>query len=131
MHYESDIKAIMTDNAPRAIGPYSQAVSAGGFVFISGQLPLNPATGDIVSAGIKEQTMQVLENINAILASTGLSTEHVLKTEVFLKDIDDFAAMNEVYASFFTGRTKPARFTVQVSRLPREALIEIACTAYQ
>jgi 2-iminobutanoate/2-iminopropanoate deaminase len=131
MQNELEIKTIMTDNAPRAIGPYSQAVSAGNFVFVSGQLPLNPATGDIVPAGIKEQTAQVLENINAILVSAGLSTEHVVKTEVFLKDIDDFAAMNEVYASFFTGRTKPARFTVQVSRLPRGALIEIACMAYQ
>jgi 2-iminobutanoate/2-iminopropanoate deaminase len=130
MQHESGIKTIMTDDAPRAIGPYSQAVSAGGFVFISGQLPLNPATGDIVPTGIKEQTAQVLENINAILVSAGLSTEHVVKTEVFLKDIGHFAAMNEVYASFFTGRTKPARFTVQVSRLPMEALIEIACTAY-
>ncbi|MDT8272318.1 MAG: RidA family protein [Desulfomonilia bacterium] len=122
---------VCTHNAPKAIGPYSQAISAGGFVFISGQIPLDPATATIVPGAIREQTRQVLKNLEAILLEAGLTFEHVVKTEVFLKDMNDFNAMNEVYGSFFGSETKPARYAVQVSRLPRDVLIEIACNAYR
>ena len=124
------ITAINTQAAPKAIGPYSQAVVAGGFVFVSGQISLNPSTGLIIEGGIKDQTSQVLKNIEAILKEAGLSLNRVVKTEVFLKDFNDFAAMNEVYATFFPGDIKPARVTVEVSRLPKDALVEIGCVAY-
>jgi 2-iminobutanoate/2-iminopropanoate deaminase len=123
------ITAIHTDAAPKAIGPYSQAVLAGGFVFVSGQIALNPSTGSIIEGGIRDQTLQVLKNIQAILKEAALSLNRVVKTEVFLKDFNDFAAMNEVYATFFPGEIKPARVTVEVSRLPRDVLIEIGCVA--
>jgi 2-iminobutanoate/2-iminopropanoate deaminase len=123
------ITAIHTEGAPKAIGPYSQAVVAGGFVFVSGQIALNPSTGSIIEGGIKEQTLQVLKNIEAILKEAGLSLDRVVKTEVFLNDFNEFAAMNEVYATFFPGEIKPARVTVEVSRLPRDVLIEIGCVA--
>jgi 2-iminobutanoate/2-iminopropanoate deaminase len=124
------ITAINTQAAPKAIGPYSQAVVAGGFVFVSGQIALNPSTGSIIEGGIMDQTLQVLKNIEAILKEAGLSLNRVVKTEVFLKDFNDFAAMNEVYATFFPGDIKPARVTVEVSRLPKDALVEIGCVAY-
>jgi 2-iminobutanoate/2-iminopropanoate deaminase len=123
------ITAIASGDAPSAIGPYSQATLAGGFVFVSGQIPLHPSTGSIVEGGIREQTSQVLENISAILRAAGLTMESVAKAEVFLKDLNDFAVMNEVYASFFPGTLKPARVAVQVSRLPRDVLVEISCIA--
>jgi 2-iminobutanoate/2-iminopropanoate deaminase len=123
------ITAINTQAAPKAIGPYSQAVVAGGFVFVSGQIALNPSTASIIEGGIMDQTLQVLKNIEAILKEAGLSLNRVVKTEVFLKDFDDFAAMNEVYATFFPGDIKPARVTVEVSRLPRDVLVEIGCIA--
>ncbi len=125
------MQAINTNQAPPAIGPYSQAVAAGGFVFVSGQIPLDPETMAIVPGGIREQTEQVLMNIGSILGSARLGFPDIVKTEVFLKDMGDFAVMNEVYASFFNGDIKPARAAVEVSRLPRNALIEIACTAYR
>ncbi len=125
------ITAINTSRAPKAIGPYSQAVVAGGFVFVSGQIALNPSTGSIIEGGIKDQTLQVLKNIEAIMKEAGQSLNRVVKTEVFLKDFNDFAAMNEVYATFFPGEVKPARVTVEVSRLPRDVLIEIGCVAYK
>ncbi|MRR36835.1 RidA family protein [bacterium] len=125
------ISAISTPGAPQAIGPYSQAVAAGGLVFVSGQIPLDPATMAMVPGGIREQTEQVMKNIGTILSSVRLGFSDIVKTEVFLKDMGDFGAMNEVYASFFTGDAKPARAAVEVSRLPRNALIEIACIAYQ
>jgi len=128
---KSRITPIVAEAAPKAIGPYSQAVMAGNFVFVSGQIPLSPSTAIIVQDGIREQTRQVIKNIEAILIEAGLSLMSVVKTEVFLKDMNDFAAMNEVYATFFTGETKPARQTVQVSRLPRDVLIEISCIAYR
>lgn len=124
-------RAIHSDNAPKAIGPYSQAVSGGGFVFVSGQIGLDPASGNIVEGGIREQSAQVLRNINAIVGAAGLAMKDIVKTEVFLKDMDDFAAMNEVYATFFPGDGKPARAAVQVARLPRDVLVEISCIAYQ
>jgi 2-iminobutanoate/2-iminopropanoate deaminase len=127
----SGIRAVHTEEAPKAIGPYSQAVSAGGFFFVSGQIALSPSTGTVAEGGIREQATRVLKNISAILAAAGLTMDHVVRTEVFLKDLNDFAVMNEVYAAFFPGETKPARVTVQVSRLPRDVLMEISCVAYQ
>ena len=128
---EPRITAIATRAAPMAIGPYSQAVVAGGFVFVSGQIPLNPSSGLIVPGGIREQTTQTLKNIEAILNEAGLSLNSIVKTEVFVKDLNDFAAMNEVYAAFFPGEINPARVTVEASRLPRDVLVEIGCIAYK
>ena len=123
------MKSVETVKAPAAIGPYSQAVRTGDLVFVSGQLPIDPANGLIVSGGIVDQTNRAIDNLEAVLFAAGSSIEHVVKTEVFLKNMSDFAAMNEVYASRFTGKVKPARATVEVSRLPKDALIEIACFA--
>ncbi|MGD0210735.1 MAG: RidA family protein [Desulfomonilia bacterium] len=128
---EPRITAIATRAAPMAIGPYSQAVVAGSFVFVSGQIPLNPSSGSIVPGGIREQTTQALKNIEAILNEAGLSLNSVVKTEVFVKDLNDFAAMNEVYAVFFPNEIKPARVTVEASRLPRDVLVEIGCIAFR
>lgn len=119
---------VKTDHAPAAIGPYSQAIKAGGMVFAAGQIPLDPATGQIVSGGIQAQTEQVLENIRAVLTAAGASFETVVKTTVFLTSMSDFAAMNEVYARYFTGAA-PARSTIAVADLPRGALVEIECIA--
>ena len=121
-------KQISTNNAPAAIGPYSQAIEANGMVFVSGQLPVNPATGEFAEGGIKELTYQSLTNMKNILAEVGLTMENVVKTTVFLADMADFAAMNEVYASFFTG-VAPARSAVAVITLPKNALVEIECIA--
>lgn len=110
------------------IGPYSQAVKANGFVFISGQLPINPETGAFPEGGVKEQTRQSLENLQAILAADKLAFSDVVRTGVFLKDMEDFAAMNEVYGEFFTEKF-PARVCVEVARLPKDALVEIEVTA--
>lgn len=119
---------IATDRAPRAIGPYSQAVRAGDLVFASGQIPIDPATGEFVAGGIAEQTEQVLHNLTAVLAAAGLGLNQVVKTTVFLADMDDFTAMNEVYGRFF-GAEPPARATVQAARLPRDAKVEIEAIA--
>src|SRR5205823_11388509 len=119
---------ITTEDAPRAIGPYSQAVRAGNLIFASGQIPIDPATGEFVSGGITEQTEQVLRNISAVFEAAGITLAQVVKTTVFLADIDDFTAMNEVYARFF-GENRPARSTVQAARLPRDAKIEIEAIA--
>ncbi len=121
-------KQISTTNAPVAIGPYSQAIEAGGMVFVSGQLPVNPATGEFAEGGIKELTRQSLTNMKNILAEVGLTMDNVVKTTVFLADMADFAAMNEVYASFFEG-VAPARSAVAVKTLPKNALVEIECIA--
>ncbi len=115
---------VQTENAPAAIGPYSQAIKAGGLVFVSGQIPTDPATGEFVAGGIKEQTEQVLKNLSAVLSAAGSSLEQVVKTTVFLADMAEFAAMNEVYARFFTGDA-PARATVAAAGLPRNARVEI------
>ena len=120
-------QVISTTNAPGAIGPYSQAIKAGSLVFVSGQLPLDPATGAFPD-GIKSQTKQSLTNLGAILEASGLTLSHVAKTTVFLKDINDFAAMNEVYATFFTSDC-PARSAVEVANIPKGALVEIECIA--
>jgi 2-iminobutanoate/2-iminopropanoate deaminase len=121
-------KIISTDRAPKAIGPYSQAVISNGFVFVSGQVPLDPATGQIVAGGIAEQTARVFENIKNVLEAAGSSLEQAVKTTVYLKDMGDFAAMNEVYARYFTANP-PARATVEAARLPRDVRIEIDCIA--
>ncbi len=119
---------ISTEKAPGAIGPYSQAIKAGGMVFCSGQIPIDPATGNFVSDVVAEQTEQVLKNLNEVLAAAGASLNDVVKTTVFLADMNDFAEMNEVYGRFFS-ETKPARATVQAARLPRDAKVEIECVA--
>jgi 2-iminobutanoate/2-iminopropanoate deaminase len=117
-------QAVSTEAAPSAIGPYSQAIRAGSLLFVSGQVPIDPATGAIVDGDIAAQTRRVLQNVGAILEAAGVSFDHVVRTTVFLTDMNDFAAMNEVYATCFTSPA-PARATVQVSRLPKDARIEI------
>jgi 2-iminobutanoate/2-iminopropanoate deaminase len=121
-------QAISTDQAPKAIGPYSQAVRAGNLLFVSGQIPINPATGNMIDGDIAAQTRRVFENLSAILKAAGGSLENVVRTTVFLADMEDFAAMNEVYASFFS-TPAPARSTVQAARLPKDARIEIDASA--
>lgn len=120
------LNAIVSDKAPKALGPYSPAVKLGDFVYLSGQLGLNVETGELVAGGIVEQTQQVFANIKGLLSEMGLSTYHIVKTTVFLKDMADFAAMNEVYAQNFVA-PYPARSTVQVAALPKNALVEIEC----
>jgi len=119
--------AISTAAAPAAIGPYSQAVRIGNLLYTSGQIPLDPASGQIVSGGIAEQTTRVLENLQAVLAAAGSGLDRVVRTTVFLQDMNDFGAMNAVYARYFApeGVVPPARSTVQVARLPKDALVEI------
>ncbi len=119
---------IHTDNAPAAIGPYSQAVQIGSMLYTSGQIPLDPATGTVVEGGIQEQTRQALNNIKAILNEAGTNMGAVVKTTVFLSDMEHFAAMNEVYAQFFQA-PYPARSAVQVARLPKDVLVEIEVIA--
>ena len=123
------MKVLATDKAPAAIGPYSQAVRCGDFVYVSGQLPIDPATGAFAGEGIADQTRQSLTNIKSILESEGLSMANVVKTTVLLKNISDFGAMNVVYATFFTGAC-PARAAFEVAALPKDALIEIEAVAY-
>lgn len=122
------MQAISTDRAPGAIGPYSQAVRAGGMIFCSGQIPIDPQTGAFVSDDVAEQTEQVLKNLAAVLEAAGTTLNDVVKTTVFLADMNDFAAMNEVYGKYFA-ENKPARATVQAARLPRDARVEIDCIA--
>lgn len=122
-------KVLATEKAPAAIGPYSQGVRGGDYVFVSGQLPIDPATGTFAGEDIAAQTRQSLTNIKAILESSGLTMENVVKTTVLLKDINDFAAMNEVYATFFQGEC-PARAAFGVAALPKDALVEIEAIAY-
>ena len=119
---------IQTDHAPQAIGPYSQAVKANGLVFASGQIPIDPGTGQFVAGGIEAQTEQVLKNLAALLEASGSSLDRVIKTTVFLADMQEFAAMNEVYGRFFASEP-PARATVEAARLPRDARVEIEAIA--
>ena len=121
------MQIVSTDNAPKAIGPYSQAIKAWNFVFVSGQIPLN-SRGEIVRGGIKEQTKQALENLKAVLEASGSSLNKVAKTTVFLKNMNDFQAMNEVYSEYFKEH-RPARSTIQVSRLPKDADVEVEAIA--
>jgi 2-iminobutanoate/2-iminopropanoate deaminase len=117
-------ETVSTPNAPKAIGPYSQAIKANGFVFLSGQVALDPATGNLVEGGIEQQTEQVLKNISAVLQAAGSSWEKVVKTTVFLKNMGEFGQMNEVYGKFCKG-APPARSTVEAARLPRDVSVEI------
>jgi 2-iminobutanoate/2-iminopropanoate deaminase len=119
---------VLTLRGPKPIGPYSQAIKSNGLLFISGQIALDPQTGEFAGTDIQKQTQRVLENLKGILEAAGVSFHHVVKTTVFLKDMNDFTAMNEVYARYFTA-APPARSTVQVSRLPKDALIEIELIA--
>jgi 2-iminobutanoate/2-iminopropanoate deaminase len=121
-------KAISTDAAPKAIGPYSQAIVSGGVAYLSGQIPLDPKTGQIIAGDIVQQTERVFENLKGVLEAAGASFDSVLKTTVFLLDMADFTRMNEVYARFFPN-DPPARSTVQAARLPRDVRIEIECIA--
>ncbi|MBO6210460.1 MAG: RidA family protein [Schwartzia sp.] len=117
-------KVISTANAPQAIGPYSQAIEAGGFVFVSGQIPLIPATGELVEGSVEVQTARVLENLKAILEAAGSSLENVVKTTVYITNMDDFAKVNGIYGQYFQ-ENPPARVCVEVSKLPKGALVEI------
>ncbi|NHM26032.1 RidA family protein [Desulfofundulus sp. TPOSR] len=121
-------EVVCTDRAPAAIGPYSQAIKAGGFVFVSGQIPIDPVTGKVVEGDIKVQTRQVLNNLREVLAAAGTSLERVVKATVFITDVNDFPGLNEVYAEFFA-RSAPARSCVAVSRLPKDVLVEIEAIA--
>ena len=120
----SDKEIIVTKNAPQAIGPYSQAVKANGFVFTAGQIAIDPATGNVIEGDVRRQTERVMQNLKAILQASGSSLENVVRTTVFLKNMSDFAQMNEVYGTFFTSR-QPARSTVEVAQLPKNVLVEI------
>jgi 2-iminobutanoate/2-iminopropanoate deaminase len=115
---------ILTEKGPKPLGPYSQAIRANGFIFISGQGAIDPATGELVAGGVVEQTTRTLENLKAIVEAAGSSLDHAVKVSVFLKDMNDFAAMNEVYARYFP-KNRPARTTVEVARLPRDLQVEI------
>ncbi|SHG88698.1 2-iminobutanoate/2-iminopropanoate deaminase [Tepidibacter thalassicus DSM 15285] len=119
---------IHTDKAPKAIGPYSQAIKVGNLLFVSGQVPFDPETMEVVEGGVKEQTARSLENIKAILAEAGASFDNVVKSTVFIKDMNEFAQINEVYAKYF-GENKPARACVEVARLPRDVKVEIEVIA--
>jgi 2-iminobutanoate/2-iminopropanoate deaminase len=118
------IESVATDRGPKAIGPYSQAIRANGFVFLSGQIPLDPKTQQVIEGGIAAQTERVLENLKGVVEAAGSSLQRVVKTTVFLADMDEFAAMNEVYARYFVSHP-PARSTVEVSRLPKNVRVEI------
>ena len=121
-------EVVQTDRAPKAIGPYEQAIKVGGFVFTAGQIPLDPKTGNMIEGGIAAQTKRVLENLKGVLEASGSSLDRVIKATVFLRNMADFAAMNEIYAEYL-GSSKPARSTVAVAELPRGALIEIDLVA--
>ena len=122
-------KIIKTENAPKPIGPYNQAVIAGNYMFISGQIALNPKSGELITDEIKRETTQVMENLKAILSEVSLTFENVVKTTIFLSSMDDFAAVNEIYGSYLNDSTAPARETVQVSKLPVGVNVEISMIA--
>ena len=122
------LQVVDTDKAPKALGPYSQAIVANGFIFCSGQIPIDPSTGNLNTGSIKEQTTQVLKNLTAVLESQGSSLNDVVKATVFLKSMNDFQEMNEVYGEFFK-QNKPARSTVEVARLPKDVSVEIEAIA--
>lgn len=124
----ADLVRVDTADAPAAIGPYSQAIVCGGLVFTAGQIPLDPATGEVVEGDVGEQTVRVMRNLEAVLAAAGASLDTVVKTTVFLRDMNDFGAMNAVYERFF-GEHRPARSTVQAARLPRDVGVEIEVIA--
>jgi 2-iminobutanoate/2-iminopropanoate deaminase len=123
------LEKISTDKSPAAVGPYSQAVIANGLVFVSGQIPLDPASGKPVEGDIRIQTKRAMDSLGAVLSAAGSSFDLVARVDIFLADMNDFAAVNEVYASYFTGEVKPSRQCVEVSRLPKDMRIEISCIA--
>ena len=123
-------KIVKTNQAPAPIGPYNQAVKANGFLFVSGQIPADPKTGEILKASIEEETELVMENLKAILTEAGLSFSHIVKSSIFIKNMDDFARINEVYGSYFTDNF-PARETVEVARLPKDVNVEISVIAVE
>ncbi|PYG87258.1 2-iminobutanoate/2-iminopropanoate deaminase [Ruminiclostridium sufflavum DSM 19573] len=123
-----NFEIISTDKAPAAIGPYSQAVRAGNVIYTSGSIPVEPSTGEVVAGGVAEQAEQALKNMKEVLISAGASLDSVVKTTVFIKNMNDFASINEVYKKYFTG-SFPARSCVEVARLPKDVLIEIECIA--
>jgi 2-iminobutanoate/2-iminopropanoate deaminase len=125
----SSINAVISDNAPAAIGPYSQAVKVNGMVYTSGVVPLDPASGDVVGADITAQAERVFQSLSALLQDAGASMDSVVKTTCFLQDLNDFATFNEIYASYFTGDVTPARSTVQVAKLPKGVLVEVEAVA--
>jgi 2-iminobutanoate/2-iminopropanoate deaminase len=125
------IKKIVAEKAPGAVGPYSQGTEIKGFVFVSGQIPVDPKTGKMVEGGIKAQTDRAIENLKAVLDAAGSKLSHVMRCDVFLIDMNDFKDMNEVYASKFVTDPKPARQAVQVGRLPLDAMVEISCIAFK
>lgn len=122
------MKKISTDQAPVAVGPYSQAINSNNLIFVSGQIPLDPESGELVAGDIAEQTTRVLKNIKAVVEAAGSSMNHVVKTEIYLTDISTFQEVNRIYATFFTA-TRPARQTMEVSALPLGAMVEISCIA--
>jgi 2-iminobutanoate/2-iminopropanoate deaminase len=122
-------KIIFSPNAPAPIGPYNQATLANGTLYVSGQIPINPANGELVSGDIKKETAQVMENLKAILNAAGIGFEEVLKCSIFMTDMNNYAAINEVYASYFNDDSAPAREAVQVSALPKAVNVEISCIA--
>ena len=123
------VSAVSTGSAPKALGPYSQAIKAGQFLFVSGQVPIDPATNELVAGSIADQTRRALQNVGEILKAGGASFQHVVRTTVYLADLTDFAAMNEIYATFFAA-PQPARSTIQAARLPRDARIEVDVIAF-
>jgi len=126
----SDKKVVQSDSAPKALGPYSQAIVAGGMVYCAGQIPLDPASGNVVAGGVAEQTAQSLANLRAVLKAAGSDLDRAVKTTVFLKNMNDFTAMNEVYGRpEYFGSAAPARSTIEVARLPRDVLVEIEVIA--
>ena len=125
--YAGEVREIInTPNAPKAIGPYSQAIKYGNLVFLAGQIPIDPKTGNVLKGSIEEQTKLVLENLKAVIEASGMTMKNVLKTSCFLKNMDDFPKFNTVYATYF-GESLPARETVEVARLPRDVLVEVSC----
>jgi len=123
-----DKKQIKSDQAPSPIGPYSQAMKAGNLLYISGQIPMNPSNGEIISGSIENETHRVMQNLSAILNETGLNFQHVVKTSIFVKDLNNFVRINEVYGEYFS-EDPPARETIEVSRLPKDVNVEISCIA--
>jgi len=123
------LSSVASGSAPQALGPYSQAIRAGQFLFVSGQVPIDPSTGALVEGGIAEQTRRAFQNVGEILKAGGATFQHVVRSTVYLADLNDFAAMNEVYATFFTP-PQPARSTIQAARLPRDARIEVDVIAF-